>query len=93
MSERALGHFGKYGQKWIMCPSCRQRTYFENIAYVVEKKNKETSPTSLNSHQTKNVSESSITVKGSYGTKVLSCSLLYLLFHVCASTIGICSSS
>nr|CAD1829183.1 unnamed protein product [Ananas comosus var. bracteatus] len=70
MSERALGHSGKYGQKWIMCPSCRQRTDFENIAYVVEKKNKETSPTSLNSHQTENVSESSIIVKGSYGTKI-----------------------
>ncbi|XP_020086038.1 E3 ubiquitin-protein ligase SHPRH isoform X1 [Ananas comosus] len=70
MSERAIGHSGKYGQKWIMCPSCRQRTDFENIAYVVEKKNKETSPTSLNSHQTENVSEGSIVIKGSYGTKI-----------------------
>ncbi|OAY86094.1 E3 ubiquitin-protein ligase SHPRH [Ananas comosus] len=70
MSGRALGHSGKYGQKWIMCPSCRQRIDFENIAYMVEKKNKETSSTSLNSHQTENVSKSSIIVKGSYGTKI-----------------------
>uniref|UniRef100_A0A0A9DPL2 Uncharacterized protein n=1 Tax=Arundo donax TaxID=35708 RepID=A0A0A9DPL2_ARUDO len=36
MTEQAATQFGKH-KKWIMCPTCRQRTDLENVAFVVEK--------------------------------------------------------
>jgi hypothetical protein len=36
MTEQAATQFGKR-KKWIMCPTCRQRTDLENVAFVVEK--------------------------------------------------------
>lgn len=68
MTEYAVVHSGKNQRKWITCPTCRQRTDFENIAFVDEKQNG--SDFRPNSSEPKVVSESSITVQGSYGTKV-----------------------
>ncbi|XP_042375333.1 E3 ubiquitin-protein ligase SHPRH-like [Zingiber officinale] len=68
MTEYAVVHSGRNQRKWITCPTCRQRTDFENIAFVDEKQNG--SDFRPNSSEPKVVSESSITVQGSYGTKI-----------------------
>ncbi|XP_074582865.1 uncharacterized protein LOC141839101 isoform X2 [Curcuma longa] len=68
MTEYAVVHSGKNQRKWITCPTCRQRTDFENIAFVDEKQNG--SDFRPNSSEPKVVSESSIIVQGSYGTKI-----------------------
>ncbi|XP_072974603.1 uncharacterized protein [Typha angustifolia] len=70
MSERAIEHSGKSRQKWITCPTCRQRTEFENIAYVVEKQNRNGDVANLGAFQAETLLESSIVVQGSYGTKI-----------------------
>lgn len=53
-----------------MCPTCRQRTEYENIGFVTDGKTgvcDSVTPLSLQGH---NISEVSISVSGSYGTKV-----------------------
>jgi E3 ubiquitin-protein ligase SHPRH len=60
LTERAAGRH----QKWIMCPTCRQRTYLENVAFVVEKQSENADK------QAEDLAESAISVQGSYGTKV-----------------------
>ncbi|KAM0824599.1 hypothetical protein ACQ4PT_070098 [Festuca glaucescens] len=60
LTERAAGRH----QKWIMCPTCRQRTYLENVAFVVEKQSENADK------QAEDFAESAISVQGSYGTKI-----------------------
>ena len=47
-----------------MCPTCRQRTYLENVAFVVEKQSENVDK------QAEDLAESAISVQGSHGTKV-----------------------
>ena len=47
-----------------MCPTCRQRTYLENVAFVVEKQSENADK------QADDLTEAAISVQGSYGTKV-----------------------
>jgi E3 ubiquitin-protein ligase SHPRH len=63
MTEQAATQFGK-SKKWIMCPTCRHRTDLENIAFVVEKHSDKAEKS------TEDLTESTISVQGSYGTKV-----------------------
>ncbi|CAL9111471.1 unnamed protein product [Musa textilis] len=70
MTDHAVVHSGKNQRKWITCPTCRQRTDFGNIAYVDEKQNKGSDSRLSNTFNSKAESENSITVKGSYGTKI-----------------------
>ncbi|KAJ3682918.1 hypothetical protein LUZ60_013145 [Juncus effusus] len=71
MTEQAASHLSRSDKKWIMCPTCRQRTDFDAIAYVAEKQidddnnSKKTEFCRINE-----TPESSVTVKGSYGTKI-----------------------
>lgn len=51
-----------------MCPTCRHRTDFDNIAYADERENVGADE----NLQTERTLESSIEVNGSYGTKVTS---------------------
>ncbi|ONM60590.1 zinc ion binding [Zea mays] len=62
MTEQTAAQFGKRKQ-WIMCPTCRQRTDIENIAFVVEK------PWDKHEKSIEDLAESTISVQGSYGTK------------------------
>ncbi|XP_038884910.1 E3 ubiquitin-protein ligase SHPRH isoform X6 [Benincasa hispida] len=67
MTEKTL-HGSKIQTKWVMCPTCRQHTDFGNIAYADDSKNETLDPSTL--HETSREHELSITVQGSYGTKV-----------------------
>uniref|UniRef100_A0ACD5WM79 Uncharacterized protein n=1 Tax=Avena sativa TaxID=4498 RepID=A0ACD5WM79_AVESA len=60
LTERAAARH----QKWIMCPTCRQRTFLENVAFVVEKQSENADK------QAEDLAESAISVQGSYGTKI-----------------------
>lgn len=60
LTERAAGK----RQKWIMCPTCRQCTYLENVAFVVEKQSENADK------QAEDLAESAVSVQGSYGTKI-----------------------
>ena len=71
MTEQSAAQFRKR-KKWIMCPTCRQRTDIENVAFVVEK------TWDKPEKSTEDLAESTISVQGSYGTKV-SCNLITLL--------------
>ncbi|XP_021309524.1 E3 ubiquitin-protein ligase SHPRH isoform X2 [Sorghum bicolor] len=62
MTEQTAAQFGKR-KKWIMCPTCRQRTDIENVAFVVEK------AWDKPEKSTEDLAESTISVQGSYGTK------------------------
>lgn len=66
MSERRNNYHGKSREKWVMCPTCRQHTEFGNIAYVDERQNK-TPDASVHTFES---SEASVTVNGSYSTKI-----------------------
>ncbi|XP_039834097.1 E3 ubiquitin-protein ligase SHPRH-like isoform X4 [Panicum virgatum] len=63
MTEQAATQFGKR-KKWIMCPTCRQRTDLENVAFVVEKQSDKAEKSA------EDLTESTISVQGSYGTKI-----------------------
>ncbi|XP_058110678.1 uncharacterized protein LOC131253624 isoform X2 [Magnolia sinica] len=56
--------------KWVMCPTCRQRTDFGNIAYVDDRQNKAGDDGIPNVFEGHDMPEISIRVKGSYGTKI-----------------------
>lgn len=72
MSERGMSQADK---KWMMCPTCRQPTEYGNVAFVDdEQKPPDVSVTAFKT------SEASVTVNGSYSTKVYS-SILYILFN------------
>ncbi|KAK3126035.1 hypothetical protein QOZ80_7BG0613020 [Eleusine coracana subsp. coracana] len=63
MTEQSGTPFGKR-KNWIMCPTCRQRTDLENVAFVAEKHSDKADKV------TEDLAESTIPVQGSYGTKV-----------------------
>lgn len=65
MTERRVVRHGKSYDKWVMCPTCRQHTEFGNIAYVDDRQHK-----SCDSSQAHGNSEASVTVNGSYSTKI-----------------------
>lgn len=62
MTEKGLVH---HGNKWVMCPTCRQHTDYANIAYADDGRNASLISSSLACDP-----ETSITVEGSYSTKV-----------------------
>nr|GEZ78912.1 E3 ubiquitin-protein ligase SHPRH isoform X1 [Tanacetum cinerariifolium] len=66
MTERWKNLHGKSHNKWVMCPTCRQHTEYGNVAFVDDMQNK--SPDA--SVSTFRSSEASVTVKGSYSTKI-----------------------
>lgn len=78
MTEKANNiQFGKHQKKWIMCPTCRQRTDMEHIAYVDEKQEKPECSMAQNGLQAKYMPGNSISINGSYGTKVCFSLVLY----------------
>lgn len=66
MTERWKNLHGKSHNKWVMCPTCRQHTEYGNVAFVDDMHTK--SPDA--SVSTFRSSEASVTVKGSYSTKI-----------------------
>ena len=66
MTERREVHQGRFQSKWVMCPTCRQHTDYGNIAFVDDRHNKSCNSTFQDGENT----EASITVQGSYSTKV-----------------------
>lgn len=64
-TEKVVRRSGKCQKNWLMCPTCRQRTVIEHVAFVDEKQN-----TDNGSRTSKDLNECSIAVQGSYGTKV-----------------------
>lgn len=56
--------------KWLMCPVCRQHTDVRNIAYADDRQNRPCNSDLLHKVQGYEMSESSLTVQGSYGTKI-----------------------
>lgn len=79
MSEQAGPCFNRSDRKWIMCPTCRQRTDFNDIAYVAEKPIVGSDSDKAGSHQADMDQENSVGVRGSYGTKVL---FLFIWSHI-----------
>ncbi|QCE00806.1 E3 ubiquitin-protein ligase SHPRH [Vigna unguiculata] len=55
---------------WVMCPTCRQHTDFGNIAYAVDSQNESSNLSELHTNDSSEICEASISVKGSYGTKI-----------------------
>ncbi|XP_056169119.1 uncharacterized protein LOC115679829 isoform X5 [Syzygium oleosum] len=69
LTEHKQAQAGESQRRWVMCPTCRQHTEFANIAYADDGQNKlSTSPGLHESQDSRN--EASITVHGSYGTKI-----------------------
>lgn len=56
--------------KWVMCPTCRQHTELGNIAYAVDGQHESFDTSVLQNVDSSEKFETSISVKGSYGTKV-----------------------
>ncbi|KAG9443285.1 hypothetical protein H6P81_014625 [Aristolochia fimbriata] len=67
MAERTFAH-GK--GKWIMCPTCRQRTEYGNIGYVDERQSEACDSMMPHVLEGSGVSDISLFVEGSYGTKI-----------------------
>ncbi|XWS74480.1 hypothetical protein CRYUN_Cryun01aG0001600 [Craigia yunnanensis] len=69
MTEQSLRHGNKPRNKWVMCPTCRQNTDVGNIALADDR---QISPNSaiLHTIQGGDNCEASLTVQGSYGTKI-----------------------
>lgn len=82
MMEKLPIHIGKSQGKWVPCPTCRQCTNLENIAYAVDKQNKAFDCGMPTKFQGPYASEISVHVKGSYGTKVCYVLSLNLLFSL-----------
>ncbi|XP_047328470.1 E3 ubiquitin-protein ligase SHPRH isoform X2 [Impatiens glandulifera] len=78
MTEKRLAHPGKFEDRWIMCPTCRQRTDYGNIAYADDDGKNEPSSSSI---QDREDSEASITVQGSYSTKIEAVTRRILWIH------------
>lgn len=70
MTEQKLIHDNKVKNEWVMCPTCRQRTHIGNIAYADDRQNKSCNSDMLHRVQDCETCEESLTVQGSYGTKV-----------------------
>lgn len=84
MTEQFPIHNGKSQGKWVPCPTCRQCTDLENIAYVDDKQNNACGCGMPPKFQGPHASEISLHVKGSYGTKV--CYLLFILSIIMNNT-------
>lgn len=79
MTERRGIHHEDFQSKWVICPTCRQHTDFGNIAYVDDGQNKSCDSSfqdAENSHK------ASITVQGSYSTKVHFLLMFYCFYHL-----------
>lgn len=63
-------HDNKFHRKWVMCPTCRQHTDFGNIAYADDRQDKSFNSATLDAIQGYEKCEASLTVQGSYGSKV-----------------------
>ncbi|XP_050209506.1 uncharacterized protein LOC126660195 isoform X2 [Mercurialis annua] len=63
-------HEKKLQHKWVMCPTCRQHTDFGNIAYADDRHDKSCNRAALSTVQDYEKSEVSLSVQGSYGTKI-----------------------
>ncbi|XP_078436661.1 RING-finger, DEAD-like helicase, PHD and SNF2 domain-containing protein isoform X2 [Wolffia australiana] len=70
LTERPLFLTFKSSKEWVMCPTCRQHTDAENIAYVDDTRSKAHNSKVPGTSQAERASESSIKVEGSYGTKI-----------------------
>lgn len=68
LSEQRLQH--SKTRNWVMCPTCRQHTDFGNIAYAVDAQKESPNSSMLHTIDSYEKHEASITVKGSYGTKI-----------------------
>ncbi|KAK7275887.1 hypothetical protein RIF29_17013 [Crotalaria pallida] len=68
MTEKRLQDSNSHN--WVMCPTCRQPTDFGNIAYAVDEQNESSNSSMLHTIDSRGKYEASITVKGSYGTKI-----------------------
>ncbi|KAJ4825655.1 hypothetical protein Tsubulata_038885 [Turnera subulata] len=69
MTERRLQD-NKLQHKWVMCPTCRQHSDFHNIAYADDRQEKICNSATLDAFQDSEIFEASLTVQGSYGTKI-----------------------
>ncbi|XP_061339196.1 uncharacterized protein LOC133285897 isoform X2 [Gastrolobium bilobum] len=68
MTEKRLQHSKIHN--WVMCPTCRQHTDFGNIAYAVDVQNESSNSSMLHTIDSCEKCEASMSVKGSYGTKI-----------------------
>lgn len=62
ITEQKVVSNGKVQDNWILCPTCRQHSDFESIAFADDSQNK--------SFKRSENLEASISVQGSYGTKI-----------------------
>lgn len=63
IEERSVVPNGKVQDKWVICPTCRQRSDFESIAFADDRHNQSSVEKSENF-------EACVSVQGSYGTKI-----------------------
>ncbi|XP_057541140.1 uncharacterized protein LOC130818900 isoform X2 [Amaranthus tricolor] len=63
ITERNAIPNSKVQDKWVICPTCRQHSEFESIAFADDARNKSLVEKNENS-------EASVSVQGSYGTKI-----------------------
>ncbi|KAJ8771167.1 hypothetical protein K2173_023492 [Erythroxylum novogranatense] len=66
--HKLLDH--KSQPKWIMCPTCRQHTDYGNIAYADDRQVKSSMANVFYAVEDCEKHEASLTVQGSYGTKI-----------------------
>lgn len=60
----------KVQDKWVKCPTCRQHTDVGNIAYADDGQSETSTSSVLHTTERREMSEASVMVQGSYGTKV-----------------------
>ncbi|KAK4756691.1 hypothetical protein SAY87_006818 [Trapa incisa] len=74
MTEHRLANAEGVQRKWVMCPTCRQRTEFGNIAFADDRQNNHSTPGARGPTELHNLqggdTEASVIVHGSYGTKI-----------------------
>ncbi|KAK9159338.1 hypothetical protein Scep_005912 [Stephania cephalantha] len=69
MTEKRISPHGKSREKWVMCPTCRQHTDFRNIA-LADDRGRACNYNIPNRFQDSKKREATISVQGSYGTKI-----------------------
>ncbi|XP_017984679.1 PREDICTED: E3 ubiquitin-protein ligase SHPRH isoform X1 [Theobroma cacao] len=70
MTEQRSRYWNKSQNKWVMCPICRQHTDVGNIALADDRQIKSPNSAILHTIQGGDNGEESLTVQGSYGTKI-----------------------
>ncbi|KAM1069775.1 hypothetical protein ACFX13_001692 [Malus domestica] len=60
----------KVQDKWVKCPTCRQHTDVGNIAYADDGQSETSTSSVLHTTESREMSEASVMVQGSYGTKI-----------------------